>query len=385
MHNKSILHVVNIYFVLPYFIGDQFKYLKDKGFDLHVICSESEHLKGYSQQQSFKYLEVPILRAFSLSQDIKSLVQICKYIKRNKIDTVVGHTPKGALLAMIAAFIMKVPNRIYFRHGLMYETSKGFKRILLINMERLTSFCAKKIVCVSPSVAKISVIDKLNTINKQIVIGKGTCGGIDAILKFNPQKVNPIKFKSLQSQYNITSNDFVIGYCGRLVKDKGIIELVEAFNLLSTNKNFKLLLVGDFEERDALPQRTIDVISGNPNIIKTGFVFNDIEYYYQLMTIFILPSFREGFPISVLEASAMQLPILTTKVTGCVDSIIDGVTGYYIENTAQSIYENVIEMCESSNFEKIGCCARDFVLNNFDNSVLWPLLENELYKTNKQK
>lgn len=385
MLNKSILHVVNIYFVLPYFIGDQFKYLKDKGYDFHVICSQSEHLKGYSQQQSFKYLEVPILRAFSLSQDIKSLVQICKYIRRNKIDTVVGHTPKGALLAMIAAFIMRVPNRIYFRHGLMYETSKGFKRFILINIERLTSFCAKKIVCVSPSVAKISLIDKLNTINKQIVIGKGTCGGIDAISKFNPQNVNPIKIKSLQSHYNITSNDFVIGYCGRLVKDKGIIELVEAFNLLSTNKNFKLLLVGDFEERDALPQRTIDVIISNLNIIKTGFVFNDIECYYKLMTIYVLPSFREGFPISVLEASAMQLPILTTKVTGCIDSIIDGVTGYYIENTAQSLYDKIIEISDNTNLETIGYNARDFVLNDFDNTVLWPLLEKELYNIKKQK
>ena len=382
--NKSVLHIVSVFFSIPYFFGDQLKYFNSRGFDIHVICSPNDQIEAHSNEHKYKYREIPLLRSISLYHDFVSLLKIIKYIKSNKIDTVVGHSPKGALLAMIAAFLLKVPNRIYFRHGLMYETSKGFKRVIFINIERLTSFCANRVVCVSPSMAKISLVDKLNSINKQIIIGMGTCGGIDAIIKFNPQNVNPIKIKSLQSHYNITSNDFVIGYCGRLVKDKGIVELVDAFHLLSPNKDIKLLLVGDFEDRDALPQRTIGEIIRNPNIIKTGFVYNDIECYYKLMTVFVLPSFREGFPISVLEASAMQLPILTTKVTGCVDSIIDGITGYYIENAPLSISEKIIEIRNKSNIKTLGRNGREFVLNNFDNTVLWPLLENELYKTNKQ-
>lgn len=378
--NKSILHVVNIYFALPYFIGDQFLYLNDKGYDLHVICSPSEHLKEYSKKQSFKYLELPILRSFSIIQDTKSLFQICKYIKYNKIETIVGHTPKGALLAMIAGYITKVPNRIYFRHGLMYETSIGLKRKILILMERITSFCAKKIVCVSPSVAQISLIDKLNDPSKQFILGKGTCGGIDALNKFNPDNIDNIKLDLIRDNLNIRNSDFVIGYCGRLVRDKGIVELVTAFNQISSSKSdCKLLLVGDFEERDALPPEIIEIIEKDKRIIKTGFIYNDIEYYYKLMSLYVLASYREGFPISVLEASAMQLPILTTKVTGCIDSIIEGYTGEYVLINAESILQGILKIQTSTEIIQMGNNGRNFVLKYFDNHILWPIIEKELY------
>ena len=331
MSNKSILHVVNIYFVLPYFIGDQFLYFNNKGYKLHVICSPSEHIHNYALEKKFSYKEISILRSISILQDIKSIVLICKYIKSNKIDIVCGHTPKGALLSMIAASIMRVPKRIYFRHGLVYETSNKFQRNLLIFLDRITSKFATKIVCVSPSVYKCSLEDKLNEESKQIILGKGTCGGIDSLNKFNPDKIDFKKLEVLRRQLKLSSSNFVLGYCGRLVKDKGIIDLIDAFNKLSAEQKseIKILLVGDYEERDALPAEITVLINNDDNIIKTGFIYSDIEYYYSLMNVFILPSYREGFPTSVLEASAMKLPVLTTRVSGCIDSIIDGETGFF--------------------------------------------------------
>lgn len=379
-NDKSILHVVNIYFVLPYFIGDQFKYLKSKGYDLHVICSPSEDLHNYSKNQEFTYKEINILRAFSIYQDLVSLIKIMSYIKKNKIKTVVGHTPKGALLAMIASKILRVPNRIYFRHGLMYETSTGFKRFILINIERLTALCAKKVVCVSPSTFNRSLIDKLNSKKKQIVIGKGTCGGIDALNKFNPTEINYNKQTRIKEKYNIKENCFVVGYCGRLVRDKGIIELVNSITNLQKKHNIQLLLVGDFEERDQLPTEIIDIIENNSGIIKTGFIYEDIEYFYSLMNLFILPSFREGFPTSVLEASSMGIPVLTTKATGCIDSIIEGVTGFFIENSADSISSEILKIINNKNSKEIGLNGREFILNNFDNRLLWPIIEKNLYE-----
>ena len=116
----NILHVVNIYFVLPYFIGDQFTYFKERGYRMNVVCSPSEYLADYAKKQGFDYIETPVNRSISIKQDLASIRNICKFIRKQKIDIVVGHTPKGALLAMIAGWLCRVPKRIYFRHGLVY-------------------------------------------------------------------------------------------------------------------------------------------------------------------------------------------------------------------------------------------------------------------------
>jgi glycosyltransferase involved in cell wall biosynthesis len=248
-------------------------------------------------------------------------------------------------------------------------------------LDRLTALCSTKVVCVSPSLYNRSLDDHLNSERKQTILGKGTCGGIDALSKFNPEKINPLKFVHLRESLMIKPSDFVIGYCGRLVVDKGIIELVDAFSLLNEKsyREFKLLLVGDFEERNSLPLHIIEKIRNDKDIITTGFIFQDIEYYYALMNIFILPSFREGFGISVLEASSMQIPVLTTQATGCVDSIIEGKTGLYVSNTKESILKGIQSLMEDKNIARFGVNGREFVLRNFDNRVLWPIIEKELY------
>lgn len=382
MEKKSILHVVNVYFVLPYFFGDQFLYLEENGFDVHVICSPSKHLEQYAKEKKIKYCEINVLRSFSILQDLESLYKICSYISKNNIDIVVGHTPKGALLAMFASTIMRVKKRIYFRHGLLYETSNGFKRFILKTVEKFTSFCATKIVCVSPSLANKSIEDNLNKLKKQIVIGKGTCGGIDSINKFNPHKIKNEITENLREKLKINQDDFVIGFCGRIVKDKGILELVEAFDQFRNyrkNPNCKLLLVGDFEERDSLPIEILTKMREDENIIVTGFIYENIEYYYSLMNVFVLPSFREGFGMSVLEASSMYKPVLTTRVTGCVDSISEGETGFYIENNANSIAQELNSLVDSGNLKTLGKNGRNFVTHNFDNRVLWPIIVKEVY------
>ena len=261
------------------------------------------------------------------------------------------------------------------------KTMKGFKRKLMINLDRLTAMCSTKVVCVSPSLCIESLKAKLNPQKKQVILGKGTCGGIDSLKKFNPDKITIEKLNQIRSLLKIENNVFVIGYCGRLVKDKGIIELVEAFEHLKFvhDRKVKLLLVGDFEERDALPTTIIDKIRSNGDIIVTGFIFNDIEFYYALMNLYVLPSYREGFPTSVLEASAMKIPILTTKATGCIDSIIEGETGEYITNSSENISVSILTLMNSDKLKKMGENGRNFVLNNFDNQILWPLIEDKLY------
>lgn len=378
---KKILHVVNISFVIPYFLGEQFLYFKEKGYEEYVICSPSKELEELSQIYNFNFREVEILRKISILKDIRAVFQTANYIKKKQIDIAVGHTPKGALVAMVAACLMKVPTRIYIRHGLVYETSKGFKRKLLVSMERLAALLATKVICVSPSVYKRSLEDKLNAESKQYILSRGTCNGID-IERFCREKINVDILAELKKDLGLKQSDFVIGFTGRLVRDKGIIELVQAFQKLQVRySNLILLLVGMLEERDALPDDIVDCIIHNDNIVNTGYVRNsEIEYYYALMDLFVLPSYREGFPTSVLEASAMQIPIITTKVTGCVDSIIENETGVFAEHNSNDLMEKIETLYrEQDQRFCLGMNGRKFVVDNFEQHVIWRNIE-KLYQ-----
>jgi len=377
----NILHVVNISFVIPYFLGRQLNWFTEKGNKEYVVCSESSELKKFAKQYGFDYQTIDILRKTSFLKDIKAVYATAKYIKKIKADIVVGHTPKGGVIAMMAGFLMHVPVRIYFRHGLVYETSHGLERTLLINMDRLTSKLATKIVCVSPSVAKRSLEDKLNLSSKQVILANGTCNGIDTE-KFCKENTNTDRLQQLKVKLGINKGDFIVGFTGRLVRDKGIVELVRAYHeFKQDHPNVRLLLVGMLEVRDALPEDVVRVINEEEGIINMGYVdYSDIEYYYALMNVFVLASYREGFPTSVLEASSMCLPVITTKATGCVDSIIDGETGIYVNHddkellTALSdLYDNEIKRIE------MGKKGRKFVVERFDQQLIWKEIQ-ELYK-----
>lgn len=373
----NILHVVNISFVIPYFLGKQLNWFADKGNMEYVVCSDSEELKGFSERYCFKYKAVDVLRKISITKDIKAVILVTKYIREIKTDVVTGHTPKGGLIAMLAAYITRVPVRIYFRHGLVYETSRGVKRSLLVNIDRLASKLATKIVCVSPSVAKRSLEDKLNTASKQVVLANGTCNGIDTD-RFSKGSVDTEKLQSLKKRLGINEGDFIIGFTGRLVRDKGIIELVRAYHALKQkNPNVRLLLVGMLEVRDALPEDVVKVIKEDDGIIKTGYVgYAEIEYYYALMSVFVLASYREGFPTSVLEASSMNLPVITTRATGCVDSIIDGETGLFVNHDDKELLSALSQLYKDDNLRAMmGEKGRQFVINHFGQELIWKEIE----------
>lgn len=373
----NILHVVNIYFVLPYFIGDQFRYFAGKGHRMNVVCSESEYLAEYAEKMGFDYIESPVNRAISLKEDFGTIRNICRFIRRKKIDIVVGHTPKGALLAMLSAWICRVPKRIYFRHGVVYETSHGLKRFILKTVDRIASACATKIVCVSPSVLRRSVEDRLAPARKQMILGKGTCNGVDTRRQFNPDMIDREHLDELRAKYGISKDNFVIGYSGRLVRDKGIIELVRAFDSLENAGNCRLLLVGMFEERDALPEDVKERILHDPRIIFTGFINGGMEYYYAMMNLYVLPSYREGFPTGVLEAQSMTLPVITTRVTGCCDSILDGVTGLFADNDPKDLAKKIDRIRKDNAID--GRNGRMWVQENFDSPLIWREIE-KLYE-----
>jgi glycosyltransferase involved in cell wall biosynthesis len=375
----KVLHVVNISFVLPYYIGGQFDFFSDKGIEMYVACSPSEDLEVYSKEKNFKTIPIHILRKINPFIDLLAVIKLAWAIKKNKIDIVVGHTPKGALIGMTAAYLVGIKKRIYFRHGIMYETSTGFKRSVLKFLEKFTGSLATKVICVSPSVLKISNKIKLSKTEKNIILSKGTCNGIDSINQFNPAVVSNSKKKNLERTLGISENDIVIGYTGRLVKDKGIEELIEAWvRVKKKYHNTKLLLIGPFEKRDALSTRCSDFIKNEDSIIWVGQVSDTFNYYY-LMDVFVLPSYREGFPTVVLEASAMKLPVITSRSTGCIDSIIENQTGIFTEISPDEIFKSIAFYIQNSEVRiSHGLNGRQYVVENFQQQRIWSEIDKIL-------
>ncbi len=365
MKNKKILHIVSISFSLKYFIGDQFKYFKDKGYDITVACTPSDDLFQYSKKMDFKVFPVNILRSINPLKDIKSIYKLFKFIKQENFDIVIAHSPKGGLIGMLAAFFARTPKRIFFRHGLVFQTTKGFKRNLLIKIEKITGKCSHKIVNVSQSILRESEKLNLNSPSKNIILGKGTCNGVD-INKFKYQSKTEFKDK------------LVVGFIGRLCDDKGVNELIESLDYLEEREEILLLLVGPLDSRVGLSSKVVDKIKNHPKIKYIGEVSNT-SYYYNQMDIFILPSYREGFPTVNLEASASSLPIITTKKTGCIDSIIENNTGIFTNIDASKIAESIKYYADNENIRKLhGINGRTFVEENFSEEIIYKEIENKL-------
>jgi glycosyltransferase involved in cell wall biosynthesis len=269
---------------------------------------------------------------------------------------------------------MRIKNRVYFKHGLVYETQFGLLKKILIFIDYLTDFLATKIICVSESVLRKSLEIPFCRKSKYFIPAKGTCNGIDSMNKFNPDLIDSNEITVLKNHLGISSETIVIGFIGRLAKDKGVKELVSSLKYLDTlNSNLRLLLVGPVDERDPIINLELDLIT---DIIRVDFVENT-ELYYSLMDIFILPSYREGFPTVNLEAASMRLPVVTTKSTGCIDSIVENETGIYTDIDGQSI-ANALNFYLKNPSIRIehGKNGRKHVLKNYNQENVWNAISN---------
>ena len=378
----KIIHVFTI-FSTPYsFFDGQFKYLVDNGYEILLVTSYDSNVLDFAKRNNIKYINIEIPRKISIIKIIIAIIQLSKIILKEKPIAVFGHTPVASLVAMTASYICHVKNRIYYRHGLIYTTMNGIKYIIFKYEEKFVSLLSTSIVNVSKSLSKLAIMQKLNKETKQYVIGNGTCGGIDAINFFNPSILDKNKQKKIKEKLQIINSDIVWGYCGRICYDKGISELLKGFRLFNeknNNINSKLLLIGNLDTRDVISNNDLNEIKNNKNIILCGYIDkSDIQYYYNLLDVFLFPSHREGFGMSVIEASAMGKPILVSKSHGCIDSIIDNVTGEYIDLNPMSICNGMEKMLDEKYRATLGNNGRKFVLKYYDHSIMYPQIL-ELY------
>lgn len=384
MKSYKVLHIFTIINTAKAFFDGQFSYLASNNIEM-TIMSSSEEDKDFCKRNNVSYVQTDIKRRVSPFGDVKTIYKLINLIRKEKYDAVIGHTPKGAMIAMIASKLAGTALRIYYRHGLIYTTSHGIYRKILKFVEQLTSACANRIVNVSPSLSKLAVSDHLNSENKQIVIGYGTCGGIDCQNLFNPDIISNDKIRELQKSLNISIDDIVIGFCGRLCKDKGIRELIDGFlefKEKNPSLNLKLLLVGPYDDRDILPDEYKQRISDELSIIHVGRIKKQkLPLYYSLMTLFMFPSYREGFGMTVIEANAMGIPALVSKSHGCIDSIDPHISGEYLEEISPTgIVEGLDKMIHSNLLSKLSGQSREVVIKKYDQTIVWPKIL-KLYKS----
>lgn len=380
----KLIHVFSIFATAESFFDGQFGYLTRDGYDIIVVSSDSPSTADFCRRNGVRFVPLNIPRSVSPVAIAKAVKSLCALIRREQADAVFGHTPVGALCAMTAAWLCGVRNRVYYRHGVIYTTMRGVKRIVFKTEERFVARLATSVVNVSHSLSRLAVADSLNSKEKQHVIGHGTCGGIDAQHTFNPVLLDEARLLQLKADLGLDEADIVFGFCGRICNDKGIPELVDAFALFQQRHkklHTKLLFIGRFDTRDCVSAETRQKIEANRDIVISGHIDKaEIPYYYSLLDVFVFPSHREGFGMCVVEASAMERPVLDSRAHGCVDAIIEHETGEYISLTPEGICNGMEQMLDADRRQRLGKNGRKMVLEWYDFTVMWPQVA-ALYKT----
>lgn len=349
-------------------------------FEIVGISSEGELLDEVKQREGIQTISINMERGISPVKDLISLFRLYRILKSEKPTIVHSITPKAGLLTMLAGRMAGIPIRIHTFTGLIFPTKKGFIQKVLINMDRLLCSAATNIYPEGQGVKKDLVNYKI-TSKPLKVIANGNVNGID-LDYFSPQKISEAQKEALKKELNITPSDFVFVFVGRLVGDKGINELVEAFSQICKNadrsKSVKLILIGPLEEElDPLRPETLEEIKSNPDILDLGFQ-KDVRPYFAISDALVFPSYREGFPNVVMQAGAMELPSIVSDINGCNEIIIEGENGMIVPAKNSEKLKSAMNkiLSDTDLYHTLKMNSRPMIQSRYEQSVIW----NELLK-----
>jgi glycosyltransferase involved in cell wall biosynthesis len=355
--------------------------LREAGFRVTLVSSPGELLDRTAAREGVETIALPMRREIAPIADLVSLVRLWWLLLTLRPDMTEFSTPKAGLLGTLAAKLVGVPTRIYMLRGLKVEGSAGFKHRILLAAERMASACAQVVLCNSPSMRTEALALGLAPAAKLKLIGDGSSNGVD-VERFSPG-LRKAGLSEVRERLGIPKDAVVMGFVGRLTRDKGVPELLEAFDtILNAEPNAHLMLVGWFDAaEDALSAGMIARIKRHPQIHSTGFVA-DTSPYYRAMDLLVLPTLREGFPNVVLEAAATGIPVVTTIATGSSDSVVPEVTGLLIPpGYPEAISEAVIQLLrDPARRSRMGLAARAWVIEHYAKERVLGLV-TEFYKS----
>lgn len=344
--------------------------MRDKGYEMVAVSSPGPELDAIRDNDGFWTIEVPMARRISILSDIKSLFKMINVFRKEKPYMVHSMTPKAGMLCMLASWLTGVPVRVHMFTGLVWPTSKGLKRKILMATDWLTCACATHVLPEGQGVLN----DLKNggiTKKPMKVLGYGNVKGVDM------EKFNPARFADVKKD----ESKFTFMFVGRIVGDKGINELVEAFTMLHDKyQQTRLVLVGKYEENlDPVKRITLDRIKANPAIDAVGPKYgDDLLVEYMKADCHILPSYREGFPNTPMEAGALGLPNIVTDINGAREIVVDGENGLIVPpRTVQPLYDAMERMVtDTAMREKMKQNARLMIDSRFEKNFVQGCLMN---------
>ncbi len=350
--------------------------LREAGFRVTLVSSPGELLKRIAAREGIESIAVSMQREIKPIADLVSLIRLWWLLLWLRPDVTEFSTPKAGLLGTLAALFAGVPERVYMLRGLKVEGTKGFKRRILLVAERVASACAQVVLCNSHSMRDEAIALGLAPVAKLKLIGDGSSNGVD-VERFSPGP------SGVRNRLGLAEEALVLGFVGRLTSDKGLPELMEAFDTIQqAEPEAHLLLVGWFDAaEDALSADLRRRIESHPRVHCAGFVA-DTAPYYRAMDLMVLPTRREGFPNVVLEAAATGIPVITTIATGSRDSVVPEVTGLLIPpGYPEAISEAVLKLLRNpERRRRMGQAARAWVIEHYANRRVLGLI-TEFYKS----
>ena len=378
MHKKKLIRITTVPISLEKLLESQLTFMNGH-YEVIAVSSEEEKLAKFGKDNGVRTQYIELTRQITIIKDLKALWKMYRFLKKEKPFIVHSHTPKAGTIGMLASKFARVPNRLHTVAGLPLLEATGLKRRILNFVEKITYKAATKVYPNSFGLMEIIIQEKFCSVDKLNVIANGSSNGIDTSF-FNPALFDEQKKREFRNSLNIDENDFVFVFIGRLVADKGINELVTAFDTISkSDQTIKLLLVGPKEpELDPLKPETESLINVNKHIIITGFQ-SDVRPYLAISNVLTFPSYREGFPNVVMQAGAMGLPSIVSDINGCNEIIEEGINGLFIPPKDSMALQNaMIRLLEDKNvYKNLKNNARQMITSRYEQKLVWEALLSE--------
>jgi len=352
------------------------KFMKERGFEVTMMSADGPEIEEVVQHEGCAHEIVPLTRKITPLQDLRALWILYRKLRRIKPNIVHSHTPKAGLIGMMASWLARVPIRLHTVAGLPLEASTGMKRKLLLFIEWLTYKCATEVWPNSKSLYDFIVSGKLTSNRKLRIIGKGSSNGIN-ISEFDTENLDLEILENIKKDINYNIENSYLLFVGRIVRDKGIEELIEVFQKLKIkHKNIKLVLVGPKEPKlDPLSQKSMQLMASDLDIIAPGFS-DKVKYYMYLSDLFIFPSHREGFPNVPMQAGLMKCPVIASRINGNIDIIEHEVNGLiHKKGNTSDLYNKVDYALDNIDIMKrMNDKLEDKIKSHFDRNKVQELI-----------
>jgi glycosyltransferase involved in cell wall biosynthesis len=320
-------------------------------------------------------------RGLSPYKDAKAIVKVARLLRSIRPDIVHTHTPKAGFIGMIAAGLARVPVRIYTVNGLVFLTRRGWQRTLLSITEGIASRIATRVVCVSASLRTQIADLGICPLSRSTLLGHGGSHGVD-LQRFDPEKYWHAR-ESVRAKFAFTASALVIGYVGRFAADKGLGTLLKSWSAIREEySEARLVLCGSFDYSDALDDACIRQIADDDRIRTITARAMDMPSVYSALDVCVLPSLREGLPNVLLEASAMRVACVASRIAGCLDATNDGKTAIlFSPGDANDLTTSLRTILNDSGLRNaLARAAHEFVVENFAEDRVSTALSDEYSK-----